>query len=169
MPNIISRITDSLASNSSPIIYNVTWDATCNVVAGTLATELIEIPLPACTLAEKNYLPRRNITGMAFGITLHTFSIWTNSDKYDAHILTRNAVWMVDTFLETLSYYDVSKSILDVYENGFNIRNYDYTGPYGGQDNKLYAVIDNRKGTIDTGIIHMLMTYVVVQDKPVVG
>ena len=169
MPNIVSRITDSVASNSSPIIYNVAWDATCNVVAGTVSDFLIEIPIPSCSTSEKSYLPRRNITGMAFGISLHSFSIFSNSDKYAVHILTRNSITLIDTFLEVLFYNDINKSILDVFEDGFYVRNYDYTGPYGGQDNKLYLVIDNRTGLVDTGMIHILMTYDVIQDKPVVG
>lgn len=169
MANIIARASDSIASNSNPIIYNITWDATCNIVAGVIADFLIEIPILACSASEKTYLPRRNITGMAFGITLHSFSIFSNSDKYSIHLLTRNNIVLVGSFLEALSYNDINKSLLDLFEEGFYIRNYDFTGPYGGQDNKLYLLIDNRSGTMDTGMVNILMTYEVIQDKPVIG
>lgn len=167
--NLVARVTDSLASNSSPIVYNVAWDATCNVPAGQIADFLIELPMVACTDAEKRNLPRRNITGMAFGIELHEFSIYSQSDKYTVRVFTRNDIRLSETFLEALVYFDVSKTILDLFEGEMYIRNFDITGPYGGQDNKLYVLIDNRTGTVDTGLVGVVMSYTIVQDKPVIG
>lgn len=169
MPNIVARASDSIASNSNPIIYSVTWDATCNIPAGTASNFLIEIPLLACTTAEKGNLPRRNITGMAFGIDLNSISIFSQSDKFIIRMLTRNNITLLGTFLEILVYNDINRSIMDVFEDEFFIRNYDYTGPYGGQDNKLYMYVDNTAGSVDTGTINISMNYSVIQDKSVIG
>jgi hypothetical protein len=169
MSNIIARASDSVASNSSPIIYNIAYDATCNIVAGTVASFLIELPMLACTSAEKNNLPRRNITGMAFGIDLHEFSIFSHSDKYSIKVFTRNDISLSDTFLEVLSYEDINKSILDSFDGELYIRNYDFTGPYGGQTNNLYFLVDNTTGTVDTGMINIVLSYSVTQDKSVIG
>lgn len=136
---------------------------TCpNVPAGTDTTSLIMISLPAHNFFGQPWSPKveKRLKGKAYAIDLRIFSTSSLSDKYAVIFLNKNDITLLNTVYEVGCWCDIDKSLSDISETPFLIKNRDDVFV-----NNLYVYIENVLGSVDTGPISIELTYIVMQDR----
>lgn len=156
----LASVIEVSAPFSSPRVIDLKVRSYNSIPPGTIASELIEIELPAVTpeQSQRRLLDEEVPKGKAYVIDLAFFSINCASEDYDARIFSRNDSSAADTLWEDIVYTGVDKSIDDIFER-FILKNSDIV-----KTNKLYVLVENY-GSVATGNIDIEFTYVVLDDQ----
>jgi hypothetical protein len=157
----VATLVNIVETYSSPPEIIGLW--TCpNVPAGTDSTSLIAFDLPAKSPFLISYcaLSGKKLRGKAYAINLRLFSISSLSENLFVSILDKDDFSLIDTVYEVAMWDGINKSLSDIIEDEFIIRNRDDV-----LTNRIYFYFDNKASTIDTGPISVELTYIVIQDR----
>jgi len=157
----VATLVNIVETYSSPPEMVGLW--TCpNVAAGTDSTALIVFDLPAKSPFLLSYwaTPGKKLRGKAYAIELRLFSVSSLSENLFVSILDKDDFSLIDTVYEVAMWDGINKSLSDILEGQFIIRNRDDI-----LTNRIYFYFDNKAATLDTGPISIELTYIVIQDR----
>jgi hypothetical protein len=136
---------------------------TCpNVPMGTDTTALIMISLPAHNFFPEPLTPNieKRLRGKAYAIDLKMFSVSSLSNNFAVRFLNKNDITLLNTVYEVAAWNSIDRSLSDISKTPLLIKNRD-----GVLINQIYVYIDNTLGAVDTGLISLELTYLVMQDR----
>jgi hypothetical protein len=136
---------------------------TCpSVPAGMDSTALVAFDLPAKSPFLTSYCasPGKKLRGKAYAIDLRLFSVSSLSENLFVSILNKDDFSLIETVYEVAMWGGINKSLSDIIEDQFIIRNRDDV-----LINRIYFYFDNKAATLDTGPISIELTYIVIQDR----
>jgi hypothetical protein len=159
MATILADITNSIATSGLPAVLDVTYRADISVPAGSPATDLIALFLPAATTNESLMLPFANPTGLSYAMNISSFSCASQSESYDVRVFNRDNIDSIGTINEVIVYTEVPISLIDDSFLEYIIKNCDDPQiPY------IYVFLNNTGGT-DITSIEINLSYFCAQDK----
>ena len=158
---ISATIINTSETYSSPPCIIRLW--TCpSVPLGTDSTALVVLSLPAHNFFIQPWSPvvEKRLKQKAYAIDLRMISVSCLSDNFGVSILNKGDISLLNTIYEVGRWITIKNSLSDISIDPFVIKNRDDI-----ITNQIYFYFDNSSGAVDTGLISVELTYIVIQDR----